>query len=113
MDHEFSFFLEIFSNFPCAIDFAKFVDYLVEPQDVGNFSQFSIQYLTKEEKYIPSNTLKPRLVGHQTWKKGKGPSMRPIKLFAVASVKDWKDMEALVLTCMKRISNTWAVAKGW
>ncbi|WCJ21273.1 hypothetical protein M5689_003439 [Euphorbia peplus] len=48
---------------PCEVGFLDSVDYLREPQDIRNFTQFSLQYVVAEEK---PNIFHPRFGGHQT-----------------------------------------------
>lgn len=51
-------------HFPCDVEFVESVDDLVEPEDVRNFTQFSLEYVEKEE--MPQNDLfEPRFGGHQ------------------------------------------------
>lgn len=55
----------ILSDFPCEVRFVQSVDGLVEPNHVINFTQFSLDYIKKEE--IPHNNFfEPRFGGHQT-----------------------------------------------
>ncbi|KAB1208042.1 hypothetical protein CJ030_MR7G000826 [Morella rubra] len=52
-------------HFPCEVRFVQSVDGLVEPNHVINFTQFSLDYIKKEE--IPHNNFfEPRFGGHQT-----------------------------------------------
>ncbi|XP_062074233.1 probable hexosyltransferase MUCI70 [Humulus lupulus] len=50
---------------PCEIGFAKSVGYLVEPSNVTNFTQFSLEYIDQEEN-SRNNFFEPRFGGHQT-----------------------------------------------
>ncbi|KAJ6898886.1 hypothetical protein NC652_025407 [Populus alba x Populus x berolinensis] len=53
------------SDFPCEIGFTETVDYLIEPKDSGNFTQFSLQYVAVEEKPLGVNSFESRFGGHQ------------------------------------------------
>ncbi|XP_030481391.2 probable hexosyltransferase MUCI70 isoform X1 [Cannabis sativa] len=53
-------------HFPCEIGFAKSVDYLVEPSDLTNFTQFSLKYIDREQKTSSNNVFDLRFGGHQT-----------------------------------------------
>jgi len=53
------------SDFPCEIGFTETVDYLIEPKDSGNFTQFSLQYVAMEEKPLGVNSFESRFGGHQ------------------------------------------------
>lgn len=52
-------------HFPCEIGFTETVDYLIEPKDSGNFTQFSLQYVAMEEKPLRVNSFESRFGGHQ------------------------------------------------
>lgn len=52
-------------HFPCEIGFTEAVDYLIEPKDSGNFTQFSLQYVAMEEKPLGVNSFESRFGGHQ------------------------------------------------
>ncbi|KAG5236692.1 Pentatricopeptide repeat-containing protein [Salix suchowensis] len=52
-------------HFPCEIGFTETVDYLIEPKDSGNFTQFSLQYVAMEEKPLGVNSFESRFGGHQ------------------------------------------------
>ncbi|KAM7484356.1 hypothetical protein LguiA_000365 [Lonicera macranthoides] len=51
---------------PCDVGFLDSVDDLVEPNDFSNFTQFSLQYVEREEKSSENNPSRPRFGGHQT-----------------------------------------------
>lgn len=51
---------------PCEIGFLDSVNDLVEPKDFTNFTQFSLDYIDKEDKPFGSNNFEPRFGGHQT-----------------------------------------------
>ncbi|KAK1562369.1 hypothetical protein Q3G72_010818 [Acer saccharum] len=54
---------------PCKIDFLESVNDLVEPKDFRdfrNFTQFSVEYIDKEDVPFGTNMYKPRFGGHQT-----------------------------------------------
>lgn len=53
------------SDFPCEVGFVESVDDLVEPNDLLNFTQFSLEYIDKEEIFH-NNLFEPRFGGHQT-----------------------------------------------
>ncbi|TXG58001.1 hypothetical protein EZV62_015830 [Acer yangbiense] len=53
----------------CKIDFLESVNDLVEPKDFRdfrNFTQFSVEYIDKEDVPFGTNMYKPRFGGHQT-----------------------------------------------
>ncbi|XP_062161345.1 probable hexosyltransferase MUCI70 [Alnus glutinosa] len=52
-------------HFPCEVGFVESVDDLVEPNDLVNFTQFSLEYIDKEEIFH-NNLFEPRFGGHQT-----------------------------------------------
>lgn len=51
---------------PCEIRLLDSVNGLVEPKDFTNFTQFSLDYIEKEDKPFRSNNFEPRFGGHQT-----------------------------------------------
>ena len=53
------------SDFPCEIGFTNSINYLVEPADLMNVSQFSLDYIEREET-SSGNAFEPRFGGHQT-----------------------------------------------
>lgn len=53
-------------HFPCEVGFSEAVDYLIEPQDLRNFTQFSLHYVDTEEKTLGITSFQPRFGGHQT-----------------------------------------------
>ncbi|OVA13347.1 Protein of unknown function DUF616 [Macleaya cordata] len=86
-------------HFPCDVDFVESVDDVIEPKDRMNFTQFSLEYIDREENP------EPRFGGHQTLEERentfysrnqtmhcgfvKGPDGSPSPGFDV----DWKDKE--------------------
>ncbi|KAG2702337.1 hypothetical protein I3760_06G084200 [Carya illinoinensis] len=55
----------LFHDSPCEVGLVKSVDDLVEPKDLMKFTQFSLEYIEKEE-ILPDNYFEPRFGGHQT-----------------------------------------------
>ncbi|KAB5544965.1 hypothetical protein DKX38_013077 [Salix brachista] len=53
-------------HFPCEIGLSEKVDYLVEPKDLRNFTQFSLEYVTMEEKPLGVNSFESKFGGHPT-----------------------------------------------
>ncbi|XP_024018001.1 uncharacterized protein LOC21389952 isoform X1 [Morus notabilis] len=53
-------------HLPCEIVFAKSVEYLIEPRDLIHFTQFSLEYIEREEKASWNKVFEPRFGGHQT-----------------------------------------------
>ncbi|TXG56488.1 hypothetical protein EZV62_017801 [Acer yangbiense] len=51
---------------PCKVEFLESVNDPVEPKDFMNFTQFSLEYIDKEDKPFGTNMYKPRFGGHQT-----------------------------------------------
>ncbi|KAK4842438.1 hypothetical protein QYF36_021674 [Acer negundo] len=51
---------------PCTVEFLESVNDPVEPKDFMNFTQFSLEYIDKEDKPFGTNMYKPRFGGHQT-----------------------------------------------
>lgn len=54
------------SDLPCEVGFRESVEYLVEPREVRNFSQFSLEYIDQEGIPSRSNVYEPKFGGHQT-----------------------------------------------
>lgn len=54
--------------FPCKVSFLDSVNYLIEPKDSTNITQFSVHYVEREERPLHGDVLKPRFGGHQTLK---------------------------------------------
>lgn len=52
--------------FPCDVGFLDSVDDLEEPSDFNNFTQFSLQYVEREDNFSENNPSRPRFGGHQT-----------------------------------------------
>ncbi|XP_027104732.1 probable hexosyltransferase MUCI70 [Coffea arabica] len=52
--------------FPCEVSFLDSVNYLIEPKDSANITQFSVHYVEREERPLHDASLKPRFGGHQT-----------------------------------------------
>ncbi|KAL9226229.1 hypothetical protein vseg_002064 [Gypsophila vaccaria] len=55
-------------HYPCDIDFAKTVEYILEPKDYVNFSRFKLDYVDKEDKQLIKSPSDLRFGGHQTLK---------------------------------------------
>ncbi|XP_048490141.1 probable hexosyltransferase MUCI70 isoform X3 [Beta vulgaris subsp. vulgaris] len=53
-------------HYPCDVEFAKSVEYILEPKDYLNFTNFDLDYIGKEEKYLTISPYKLRFNGHQT-----------------------------------------------
>ncbi|ONI30792.1 hypothetical protein PRUPE_1G273000 [Prunus persica] len=51
---------------PCEVGFLESIEYLVEPKEVMNFTQFSLQFIDQEGIPSHSNIYEPRFGGHQT-----------------------------------------------
>lgn len=51
---------------PCEIEFVPSVDNLVEPADYNNFTQFSLNYILKEQKLVGNALFGPLFGGHQS-----------------------------------------------
>ncbi|XP_065861417.1 probable hexosyltransferase MUCI70 [Euphorbia lathyris] len=51
---------------PCEVGFVDSIGYFKEPQDIRNFTQFSLQYVVAEEKPLGANLFQPRFGGQQT-----------------------------------------------
>lgn len=51
---------------PCEVRFMESVDDLVEPENYMNFTQFSLEYIMKEELPHGNHVFGPRFGGHQT-----------------------------------------------
>ncbi|GLT98407.1 hypothetical protein SLE2022_159130 [Rubroshorea leprosula] len=56
-------------HFPCEVQFSALVDDILEPKDYMNLTQFSLEYIDKEEKPFGANLFEPRFGGHQTHEK--------------------------------------------
>ncbi|KAL3530212.1 hypothetical protein ACH5RR_009534 [Cinchona calisaya] len=52
--------------FPCEVSFLDSVNYFIEPKDFANISEFSVQYVEREERSLHDNAFKPGFGGHQT-----------------------------------------------
>ncbi|KAG9451269.1 hypothetical protein H6P81_011234 [Aristolochia fimbriata] len=50
----------------CEIDLVESVEFLTEPKELTNFTQFSTQYIIKEKKFSGNASFVPRFGGHQT-----------------------------------------------
>ncbi|PKA50725.1 hypothetical protein AXF42_Ash017604 [Apostasia shenzhenica] len=58
---------ETLTDGPCDVDFVESVEYIVEPENYMNFSQFSIDYVDREQKlYFDDHALESRFGGRQT-----------------------------------------------
>ncbi|KAL3530215.1 hypothetical protein ACH5RR_009537 [Cinchona calisaya] len=72
----FSIYLSVFGFnmlhgfFPCEVSFLDSVNYLIEPKDFANISQFSVQYVEKEERSLHDNAFELGFGGHQTLEEG-------------------------------------------
>ncbi|KAL8137750.1 hypothetical protein V2J09_003751 [Rumex salicifolius] len=53
-------------HLPCDVAFAKSIDYILEPKDYLNFTQFSLNYTITEGKHLIESSCQPRFGGHQT-----------------------------------------------
>ncbi|XP_050941843.1 probable hexosyltransferase MUCI70 isoform X3 [Cucumis melo] len=53
-------------HFPCDVEFAESVAYLVEPGGFMNVTQFSLEFIEHEEKESETDLYMPRFGGHQT-----------------------------------------------
>ncbi|XP_002522418.3 probable hexosyltransferase MUCI70 isoform X1 [Ricinus communis] len=53
-------------HLPCEVGFSGSVNYLIEPQDLRNFTRFSLRYVASEEKPLGANSFQSRFGGHQT-----------------------------------------------
>ncbi|XP_031745282.1 uncharacterized protein LOC101206756 isoform X5 [Cucumis sativus] len=53
-------------HFPCDVEFAESVAYLVEPEGFMNVTQFSLEFIEREEKELEADLHMPRFGGHQT-----------------------------------------------
>lgn len=53
-------------HYPCDIEFANYVEYILEPQGYMNFTHFALQYVEKEEKPLIKSQYELRFGGHQT-----------------------------------------------
>ncbi|BBG94239.1 cullin 3 [Prunus dulcis] len=52
-------------HLPCEVGFLESVEYLVEPKEVMNFTQFSLEFIDQEGIPSHSNIYEPRFGGHQ------------------------------------------------
>lgn len=52
--------------FPCEVEFSESVNHIIEPKDVRNFGQFSLQYVNVEENPLGTNLHESQFGGHQT-----------------------------------------------
>ncbi|MCD7471141.1 hypothetical protein HAX54_011451 [Datura stramonium] len=52
--------------FPCEVAFRNFVDFLIEPKEFLNFTQFSLGYMETEKKASHIDAHEPKFGGHQT-----------------------------------------------
>lgn len=69
-DYDLPIFQVVFSlppDFPCEVGLKESVDYVMEPRQVMNFTQFSLHYIDREEKPSTSSRIyEPRFGGHPT-----------------------------------------------
>lgn len=54
------------SDYPCDVAFAKSVEYILEPKDYLNFTDFTLDYVLKEDKSFITSPYSLRFAGHQT-----------------------------------------------
>ncbi|KAJ8773758.1 hypothetical protein K2173_006408 [Erythroxylum novogranatense] len=54
-------------HFPCEVTLSKSVDYIIEPKDIRNFTNFALEYVVAEEKPPASHVVKFRFGGQQTF----------------------------------------------
>ncbi|KAH9609525.1 hypothetical protein KSS87_023474 [Heliosperma pusillum] len=53
-------------HYPCDIDFAKTVEYILEPKDYINFTRFKLDYVDREDKALINSPSDLRFGGHQS-----------------------------------------------
>lgn len=53
-------------HYPCDLELAKSVEYILEPKDYLNFTQFELDYVGKEEESLTTSPYKVKFAGHQT-----------------------------------------------
>ncbi|CAM8885951.1 unnamed protein product [Rhodiola kirilowii] len=53
-------------HFPCEVNLLPSVDYFIEPKDYLNTSDFSLEYISKEETPSDNTLIEPSFGGHQT-----------------------------------------------
>ncbi|XP_021722359.1 uncharacterized protein LOC110689834 isoform X1 [Chenopodium quinoa] len=53
-------------HYPCDIELAKSVEYILEPKDYLNLTHFELDYVEKEEESLMVSPYKLRFAGHQT-----------------------------------------------
>ncbi|XVE53251.1 hypothetical protein DITRI_Ditri02bG0189100 [Diplodiscus trichospermus] len=53
-------------HFPCEVGLAAAVDYILEPKNYMNFTQFSLDYVEREVNPLHGNSLESRFGGYQT-----------------------------------------------
>ncbi|CAO2838457.1 unnamed protein product [Amaranthus hypochondriacus] len=53
-------------HYPCDVAFAKSVEYILEPKDYLNFTDFTLDYVLKEDKSFITSPYSLRFAGHQT-----------------------------------------------
>lgn len=53
-------------DFPCEVDLLPSVDYFIDPKDYLNTSDFSLEYISKEEISSDGALVEPSFGGHQT-----------------------------------------------
>ncbi|XP_074309732.1 putative hexosyltransferase MUCI70 [Silene latifolia] len=53
-------------HYPCDIEFAKSVEYILEPKDYINFTRFKLDYVDKEDKAVIKSPSDLRFGGHQS-----------------------------------------------
>ncbi|KAK9935163.1 hypothetical protein M0R45_022275 [Rubus argutus] len=67
--------------FPCEVGLKESVDYVMEPRQVMNFTQFSLHYIDQEEEPSTSRIYEPRFGGHPTLEEREQSFYAEIKLF--------------------------------
>lgn len=55
-----------FADLPCEVVFSESVDYMVEPKNVRNFSEFALDYVAIEDNHLGTSSFVPKFGGHQT-----------------------------------------------
>ncbi|KAL2945344.1 hypothetical protein RDABS01_006102 [Bienertia sinuspersici] len=53
-------------HYPCDIEMAKSADYILDPKDYLNFTNFELDYVGKEEESLMTKPYTLRFAGHQT-----------------------------------------------
>ena len=53
-------------DYPCDVEFAKSVEYILEPKDFLNFTHFALEYVEKEDKSLIKSPNELKFGGHQS-----------------------------------------------